>query len=85
MSARKQKPPAGKSKQPEASGFKPDWSPKLECFTRLSADGRYVIHKTIITSIKPIRYMEKVLEGKTSGTRNAPAATNDFKIENKGQ
>ncbi len=35
--------------------------PKLETQISLSRDGKYVIHKTIITDIKPIAYMEKVL------------------------
>jgi conjugal transfer ATP-binding protein TraC len=35
--------------------------PKLETQICLSKDGKYVIHRTIITDIKPIAYMEKVL------------------------
>lgn len=44
----------------------PEWKPQLEFFTQLSADKKYVICKTVITSIKPIRYFEKVLQGKDS-------------------
>jgi len=35
--------------------------PILETRISLSKDGKYVIHKTIITDIKPIAYMQKVL------------------------
>jgi len=27
-----------------------------------SKDGKYIIHKTIITDIKPVKYYEKILE-----------------------
>ncbi len=29
-----------------------------------SKDGKYIIHKTIITDIKPVKYYEKVMENK---------------------
>jgi hypothetical protein len=35
--------------------------PKLEFITRKSKDGKYIIHKTVITDIKPTAYYEKVL------------------------
>lgn len=35
--------------------------PILETQISLSKDGKYIIHKTIITDIKPISYMEKVM------------------------
>ncbi|MFH1511578.1 MAG: hypothetical protein ABIF10_07860 [Candidatus Woesearchaeota archaeon] len=38
--------------------------PVVETSIRKSEDGRWVVHKTIITDIKPIRYFEKVLKGK---------------------
>ena len=38
--------------------------PILETQISLSKDRKYVIHRTIITDIKPVKYMEKVLESK---------------------
>lgn len=38
--------------------------PILETGTSVSEDGKWVIHKTIITDIKPIGYLEKVMEKK---------------------
>ena len=35
--------------------------PKLEFHASKSKDGKYVIHKTTITDIKPVSYYEKVL------------------------
>jgi hypothetical protein len=35
--------------------------PMMEFIVRKSKDGRYIIHKTIVTDIKPIAYYEKVL------------------------
>lgn len=35
--------------------------PKVEFVARKSKDGKYIIHKTVITDIKPIAYYEKVL------------------------
>ncbi len=37
--------------------------PIIETIIRKSEDGAWVIHKTVITDIKPISYFEKVLEG----------------------
>jgi hypothetical protein len=35
--------------------------PMMEFIVRKSKDGKYIIHKTIITDIKPIAYYDKVL------------------------
>ena len=40
------------------------FEPIVEFNVNLSKDGKYVIHKTTITSIKPINFVKKVLEGK---------------------
>lgn len=40
--------------------------PMIECFVRKSKDGKYVIHKTILTHIKPIGYYEAVLKATPS-------------------
>ena len=37
--------------------------PILETQITKSKDGRYIIHKTVITDIKPVKYFQKVLEG----------------------
>ena len=37
--------------------------PKIEFSARRSKDGRFIIHKTTFTDIKPVKYYEKVLEG----------------------
>lgn len=36
--------------------------PVVETQLSLSKDGKYLIHKTIIVDIKPIKYIGKVLE-----------------------
>jgi len=36
--------------------------PILETHISKSEDGKWVIHKTVITDIKPVAYFEKVLE-----------------------
>ena len=36
--------------------------PIVETFIRKSKDGKYIIHKTVITDIKPKNYYEKVFE-----------------------
>ena len=36
--------------------------PYIECKYSKSKDGKFLIHKTIITDIKPITYMAKVIE-----------------------
>ncbi len=38
--------------------------PVIETSVNKSEDGKWVIHKTIITDIKPVSYMEKVMNGK---------------------
>jgi hypothetical protein len=35
--------------------------PVIETSTRLSEDKKWVIHKTTITDIKPVSYVQKVL------------------------
>jgi len=36
--------------------------PILETSIGKSMDGRWVIHKTVVTDIKPVAYFEKVME-----------------------
>lgn len=36
--------------------------PILETRVAKSRDGKYLIHKTIVTDIKPMQYFEKVME-----------------------
>tara|TARA_Y100000310_G_C20569112_1_gene757076 strand:+ start:1110 stop:1256 length:147 start_codon:yes stop_codon:yes gene_type:complete len=36
--------------------------PLLETHISKSKDGKYIIHKTVITDIKPVKYFEKVME-----------------------
>lgn len=43
------------------SPSKGERAPILETQVIKSKDGRWLIHKTIITDIKPVRYFEKVL------------------------
>ncbi|MBU0460654.1 MAG: hypothetical protein KJ771_07665 [Nanoarchaeota archaeon] len=38
--------------------------PIVETQVMKNKDGKYVIHKTIITDIKPVKYYEKVFESK---------------------
>ena len=47
----------------EKTQTKPEFEnrPILETHITKSKDGKYVIHKTVITDIKPIKYLEKVL------------------------
>lgn len=37
--------------------------PLIETHISKSKDGKYIIHKTVITDIKPVAYYEKVLQG----------------------
>ena len=39
--------------------------PIIESSTSRSKDGKWIIHKTTITDIKPLSYLEKVLETET--------------------
>lgn len=39
--------------------------PIIENSVGLSEDKKWVMHKTVITDIKPVTYMKKVMEGKT--------------------
>ncbi len=61
-----------------------DWSPKLESFTTLSKARRFVIHRTVITTIKPRRYIEKVLEGEVSSSSPSEDGANAAKVESAG-
>jgi len=36
--------------------------PNIETLTKLSSDRKWIIEKTIITSIKPVTYYKKMLE-----------------------
>ena len=38
--------------------------PILETHITKSKDGKYIIHKTVITDIKPVKYYEKIMEKK---------------------
>ncbi len=48
----------------------PEWRPNIEFFQSLSKDGRYVISQTVITSIKPRRYLETILGLHTPGPQD---------------
>lgn len=37
--------------------------PIMETSVKLSKDGRFIIHKTTITDIKPVTYFKKVIGG----------------------
>lgn len=37
-------------------------APILETNIMKSEDGKWIVHKTVITDIKPVAYFEKVLE-----------------------
>ena len=39
--------------------------PIIESQVRKSKDGQWVIHRTIMTDIRPIKYLERVMNGKT--------------------
>lgn len=41
-------------------------APIVESFVTKSQDGKWVIHKTTITDIKPVQYLEKVLQQKAA-------------------
>ena len=36
--------------------------PIVETSTRLSEDGRWILHRTTITDLKPVSYLRKVLK-----------------------
>ena len=38
--------------------------PIVETQLSKSKDGKYILHRTIITDIKPVKYIQKVLESK---------------------
>lgn len=39
--------------------------PIIESFISMSADRKWILHKTVITDIKPMGYMQKVLGEKS--------------------
>ena len=41
--------------------------PIIESRVTKSKDGQWVIHRTTVTDIKPIKYLEAVMNGGTSG------------------
>ena len=47
--------------------------PEVETAILKSKDGRYIIHRTIITDIKPVKYYEKVLEPGSGGNIPSPS------------
>jgi len=63
---------------------KPEWKPNVEFFTSLSADGRFVICKTVITAIKPVGYFQKVMQGKTAPAPEQQTQTQDGQAESVG-
>ncbi|MGM5480897.1 MAG: hypothetical protein ACQESE_00650 [Nanobdellota archaeon] len=40
--------------------------PNVESVFSKSKDGKYLIHRTIITTVRPVEYFEKVLESNAS-------------------
>jgi len=40
--------------------------PLIETQIKKSKDGKYMVHKTVITDIKPTTYYERIMEGKES-------------------
>ena len=46
-----------------------DDRPILESSFRKSKDGRYLIHRVTITTIKPVKYIEKVLQCDDEGEK----------------
>ncbi|MFP4119021.1 MAG: hypothetical protein ACLFTH_03115 [Candidatus Woesearchaeota archaeon] len=40
--------------------------PNVESVFSKSKDGKYLIHRTIITTVRPVEYFEKVLDSSTS-------------------
>ena len=63
---------------------KPEWKPNVEFFTSLSADGRFVICKTVITAIKPIGYFKKVMQGKAAPAPEQKTQAEDGQAESVG-
>lgn len=72
------------SKSEKQNKGKPEWSPKTEFFTSLSADGKYVICKTVITAIKPRAYFDKVLSGPVDRTAGDSAESARSEAESSG-
>ena len=53
-----------KPKQQEEEQVFGQNQPIVESHISTSKDGRYLIHKTVITDIKPVKYYQKVMENK---------------------
>lgn len=54
---------------------KPEWKPTIETYSRMSKDGRFYIHRTVITDIKPVRYVAAVLQNKNARPDESKAQT----------
>lgn len=48
--------------------------PIVESRVQKSTDGKFIMHKTVITDIKPVNYYEAVLEASTRAQEQAEAA-----------
>lgn len=46
----------------EAKAEQLNRQPIIETFVNKSKDGKWVIYKTVITDIKPVSYLEKVID-----------------------
>lgn len=54
------------------------FAPKIEDSVSISKDGRWIISKVTITSIKPVRYFEKMLGvGESASPAGDEAASDD--------
>jgi hypothetical protein len=62
---------------PQRQPFPKD-TPVMESTVSVSKDGRYLIHRTTITHIKPVAYYEAVLRGRTT---NSPESAGLLPIE----
>ena len=69
---------------PKPVAQKPEWKPNVEFFTSMSADGRYIICKTVITAVKPRAYFETILKSAGSGSSKAMEGTYCEPSEGKG-
>jgi hypothetical protein len=68
----------------QKSKRKPEWKPQVEFFTSLSANGRFIICKTVITAIKPVQYFEKVMQGATFKATSTEAQPEHRETESEG-
>ncbi len=53
--------------EPQEQKKKYDDAPIIESFISKSKDGKYLLHKTVITHIKPVAYYEAVLSSTPRG------------------